>query len=148
MLADISVEVVFFLVAAIIALINKLYEKSRELRARSQQQMRANEGRQRLDLVRVGAEVVEAPPQPKPIALQSIAVRPPREPQPRPPRRTRRVAAVVAVAPSPAPAGQSPLPATFVQRLRADPAALREAVVLREVLGPPVAMRGFRFPRR
>ena len=146
LVADINVEVIFFLVAAVIALINKLYEKSKQLRERAIKQQHQRETRDRLDLVRAGAEVVEAPPlEEKPRA--AIAVRPAREPRVRPPRRTRRVTTVVPSAP-PKVEHAPRMDTSFVRRLRRDPKALKEAIILREVLGPPVAYRGFRFPRR
>jgi len=148
LLGDISVEVIFFLVAAIIALINKLYEKTQEIRKKSQAQMRARD-RDQLDLVRVGAEVAEAPPerpQPKP---RTVAVRPPRKASVPPPRRTTRIVVpeVARLKRVRVKRPRSKVP-RFVTRIRRDPEAMREAVVLREVLGRPVAMRGYRFPRR
>ncbi|MHC4451852.1 MAG: hypothetical protein ACYS0E_17230, partial [Planctomycetota bacterium] len=72
-------------------------------------------------------------------------VRPRRETPVRPPRRTRRVVTAAA----PATVHHAPRVDThFVQRLVRNPQALREAIMLREILAPPVAMRGFRFPRR
>jgi hypothetical protein len=150
LLADISVEVIFFLVATIIALVNKLYEKSRQVRAKSKKQQRAKEGRERLEFVRAGAEVVEAPVEPKAPEPQSIVVRPMRERKVRPPRRTTRTIVPVAAPPMRRHVRTSAAESAsnLAERLRRDRNALREAVLLREILGPPVAMRGYRFPRR
>ena len=57
-------EIVFFLVAAIIALISKLVERSKSIRAKSLREQAKREKRERLELIRVGAEVAEAPPPP------------------------------------------------------------------------------------
>jgi len=147
--ADVSIDVIFFLVAAVIALVHKLYEKSKALRESSERKMRARERREHLDLVRTGGEVTEAPRPVEPRPGPAIVVRPLRDRASRPPPRTERAPVVVTPARRRRPqvATQAPAPG-LLARLGRDPDALREAVLLREVLGPPVAMRGFRFPRR
>ncbi|MHC4449028.1 MAG: hypothetical protein ACYS0E_02640 [Planctomycetota bacterium] len=146
-----DVEIIFFIVAAIIATISKLHEKSKRVREKSLAQQRKRESSERLELIPKRAEPVA----PAPIALpQALApartvptapVRPRREAPARPPRRTRRVV----TAPVRATVHRAPtVDVEFVQRLGRSPQALREAIMLREILGPPVAMRGFRFPRR
>ncbi|MHC4941213.1 MAG: hypothetical protein ACYTHK_19945 [Planctomycetota bacterium] len=136
-------EVAFFILMAIIAAIAKIREMSKQVRKKSIRKQVERAGKERLDLVRVGMEVVEAPPEPaKP---KPLPLRPLRETRVRPSRRTRRAVAAAA----PAVVEHAPkLDTSFVARLRNNPEALKEAIVLREVLGPPVAMRGYRFPRR
>lgn len=152
-----DVEIIFFIVAAIIATISKLHEKSKQVRAKSLAQQRKQESRERLELIPGQAEPVEPAPiaLPQPVAVtpalaptrtvQPAPLRPRREAPARPPRRTRRIV----TAEAPATVHRAPtLDTHFVQRLGRSPQALREAIMLREILGPPVAMRGFRFPRR
>ena len=146
LLAGLDIEVIFFLLMAVIALINKLYTKSKQIRLESQRQQEHREGRERLELVRVGAEVMEAPAPARKTRATPVAVRPPREAAGRPPRRTRRPRG--ATAPVASQADRTPAGTGVAARLRKSPVALREAIVLREILGPPVAMRTREFPRR
>lgn len=140
LLADLDIQVIFFLVAAVIALINRLYEKSKELRAKAVQEQKRRESTQQIDLVREGTEVVLTPA-PEAKKPKPVAVRPPRPPADRPPRRTtRRRQPVVRRRTPPVPTSDAASP--IYTRLRNNPGALKEAIILREILGPPVSMRG------
>jgi len=161
-------EIFLFIIAAIIAVIQKVWEASREVRRRSME-------RERRENREGGATLEDEPPPPpstgralpapsrRPQAPGPLLPPPPARPRPKvrplPPRPAREAAR-----PAPMPRPQAPAPAARARpvsrapqvtdlrrqhRLRAHVFAmlrdraggLRDAVILREVLGPPRALR-------
>jgi|GEM_PF-2672153 len=146
-------EILFFLIAGAITLIGKLNEKAKKTRQKVIREQQREDARERMALPGVEPDVRQ--PETLPPAMPDI-------------RRRKSVSAPVVMTPhthnrgagaKPARRTRVPVPPLpnvpdahyqiqtksahpAVRRLRANPDALRDAVILREVLGPPVALRG------
>ncbi|MHC4952749.1 MAG: hypothetical protein ACYTGZ_02575 [Planctomycetota bacterium] len=153
LLADIPLELIFFLVAAVITLITRAFEKSKKVRQES-----IRKQKKRTEATRMVLPGTETPP-PMPPPLPSVVMAPPvtapvvppppRRQRPVPPR-TGRARPRIPVRPAAAPVRkrQSKSALAVLDQLRGGRDALRSAIALREILGPPVSMRPRGFPRR
>jgi len=152
-----SPEIIFLLIAAVLAGVSKIVEVSRQVRRSSLERRRREAERTAVVFEEAPRPKRASPPSPprrlvlplRPAAPMEVArlqpvpealpAEPPPPPQDRRPVRNIPLAGRRRCTPHP--------PAVpFVKRLRSRPRALREAILLREILGPPYALR--RAPRR
>ena len=164
MLLAIDVDVIFFLLVAVIGLLNQLFQKVRKVRAESVRQQKLRENSDRIESPREQEAKRESRPhsmravmddikdaaEDAAAALAGSAASPP--PPPRSgdaaasPRKRRRIPlplkATTKTPSAPLFTSRASAGGALGIRLREDPSAFREAIVLREVLGPPVAHRG------
>ena len=141
MLLAIDPDIIFFLLVAVIGLINQLYKKSKELREAAIRKQKRREGQDRL--------VIEPSPEP---AFAPEPVAPVLPPKPKTSRArsmlqervTRRRKAEKKIARRAPVKAATPTTGFTLDKLRGNPNALREAVILREILGPPISLRNSR----
>jgi hypothetical protein len=165
MLLAIDVDVIFFLLVAVIGLLNQVFQKTRKVRAESLRQQNLRESLDRTE----SPKALEGRREDRPVSVRDVT-RKLREqakdklreqakdvelklggmlddlPIAPPPSRKRKRISIPRAAKAPPAKKIAPREsiAAAAKRLQGNPAALREAIVLREILGPPVAMRGAR----
>jgi len=167
---DFPIELLFVLVAGVITLLNKVWEKTKKAREESIRQEKAREKREHVVFQEVPGGVRKpAPPAPPRVdvvrkkrvaapkgvggATHTGPTGPQRQFQRKSPRPPHREAQPHSVAPKPVTAQVDEHYARrvirvhpVVSRIRSNPNALRQAILLREIFGPPIAMRGVRRP--
>ena len=151
-------EIIFLLVAAVLAGASKLYEISRTVRKNSLERRKREERRTGVVFEEAPQRAGAPPPPPResftlPLHAPAVAVEvalprhsptPPPPPPPLPPEFSQPAPGMRRVARR-SRAGHRPA-RSLVRQLRGNRRGLREAVLLREILGPPYALR--RAPRR
>jgi len=160
-------ELILFLVAGVITMISKLVEKAKKARAESVRQEKVRSGQDRMALPGVEADVRRPPPAPPPSVPQpSVVVS--REKTTHGPKGTggwqqqqkNKKRGVVPGRTSKRRIASAPVATRIdehyvigkkqahpiVARIRGNRMALREAILLREIFGPPVALRGRHRP--
>ena len=133
---DIGLQLLVLLVGGALYAISKVAEKLGAVRRRTRERMDREQSRKQLEWA----------PGERPEPAPSPEAAPPAPP--RPPRRPPRARPIRARAAAPAP----PAPRVVAQQektagLRLGPRALRDAMVYRELLGPPRALRPFHASR-
>jgi hypothetical protein len=179
MLADVELppfEILLFIVAAIIAIANRVVDAARKARRRAAEEQRRRDRAEgvRLEEAPRRPQVMPPPappvaprpppavpprPVPPPLPFPSPQVPPQMQPAPPPRRHPPRLQLGPAEVQPPPELWRvaKPLPSEWgaarrmrlgvhpaAERLRKDPECLREAIILREVLGPPIAYRPLR----
>ena len=130
-LDDIGIQLILVIVAGVIWAIGKVVTASQNLRHRTRMKMEQQEQRRKLQF-EPRSEYTAAKP----------AAEPPR-PVRRPPRKKKRVVRRRVIRRTVRKAQPSATPPNLLAMLR-NRRRLRDAIVLREILGPPKAMRGRR----
>ncbi|MHC4549627.1 MAG: hypothetical protein ACYTEZ_12715 [Planctomycetota bacterium] len=147
-------EIILFLVAALIAIANRIVEAARSVRRKSLDEQRRRTGQE-------GVRFEEPKPPPAvptlPFPSPTVPPRPPpsRPPRRRPPPRLQLGREELAPAPdllrmakplppAPPPHARKERLRELVEMLRGDPSHLQDAILIREILGPPRAFRGGR----
>jgi len=145
-------EILFFLVAGAITLIGKLQEKAKKAREKIILEQQRQASRERMQFPTRQPTVVTPPPPLPPVpvirrqkTVSAPVVMTPHEHTrgPAAQRRKRRPVPTVPIEASPDANYQRQVKRVHpaVRRLRANPDALRDAIVLREIFGPPVSLR-------
>ena len=165
---DFPTELILFLIAAIIAGVSRIVEGARAVRRRTVEAQRKQEERTGIDLGELDREPKEPPRQPEPeplnLPLPTYGVPLPFPPQPAPepeaereprprlvlrgPEASEPAAPARLIHPALRPSKQVQAPRArrhpLAHTLREGGRAVREAIVIREILGPPRAIRPWR----
>jgi hypothetical protein len=160
MLLAIDVDVIFFLLVAAIGLINQAFQKTKKIRAESLRQKKHRESKDRvdspqaleatredrptsmLDLTQDLREKAEAALEERGSAVEARKAAVPKISALDRMEAVKRVRQRSSVPRAKKVAVVQSIGSAIANRIRENPATLKEAVVLREILGPPVAHRG------